>query len=1266
QMSYSDYGMVYSFTMGRSNTATVTFDYPISGTTQLGGAPAFTQRIESTGTTSGTYTYSVSGGVSTITRPDTSFLALTDNGAGLLAQAEIKLGAKSYSKMSYTYASDPGGSQQVVSAKQYDDTGTAKRIDYGYDQFGNITSVLEYGFQVNGTWQVQRKTLCSYEGTPYTTNHILRLVTAQNLYDPNNNQIAGTSYAYDGYGGVGLEFYSQGSTAPGHLSNYDSSYTLRGNLTSEIVLTDVTHGTTSVKSASYDVFGNVVQIQLNCCNQKSFTYSQDTYWSQPDQTASGASGGPTLSNNSSYNFNTSGMSSQTDPNGLTTTYSYGNWLNPTQIDPPGGAGFSMGYDDWGTIGSTSVSYTDAGTNKSFSASATKDGWGSIIQQFDAFGDQINLTYDSMGRLVSKTNPFLKNGTPGPATRYQYDPLGRVTLITLPNNNTVSYNFSGSTVTVTDQVGRKKQTQNDGLGRLLTVTEEDPVTAQMTLITNYAYDLLDDPIQIVQRGQTRAFRYDALGEMLYQRMPEQAATISDGSGGIWSMKYTYTGFGSIASIQDSRGVVTTNGYDSLNRPTSVSYNYSNAPGVAATNNVTYTYDNSTTSTTKGLLLSVTMTGPLPTYQEAYSYDSLNRVSSRTLSRDGQTYKITYQYNTLGQLTTLTYPSGRAVNVNHDSQGRLSSLTDPSSGAKYFSNITFSPAGQFTADKLGNGTTEAFGYDTQTLQLISQTATAKGGASGGLLSLNYSYQAVAGQLGIGTTAGNAGQMVSIANSSIAGNPEIATYNYDPLRRLATSTQTSNGTTAQRRFSYDGWGNRTGEWDATTSGNQIQSVALQQSGGITNNQIQSITTPSGSFAYSYDAAGNVSSDGVHTYQYDAEDRLASVDNGNSATYAYDFRNLRVRKTLGTVSTHYIWEGGHVIAEHNGSTGAQITDYVFAGDRLIGEGAGASFNTSSTFTYQIADRLSERLSIDQTGLLTELQGHLPFGEDFAESGTQEKHHFTSYERDPETGDDYAQNRQYSPGTGRFLQVDPAASVLTSKYVYSNDDPINEIDMDGLLAGEPPPDPNLPELFGPPDPSDGVRQTPAVDGVSTSSVDNGYLDFSAKRQGKIDKRVTKWLRKKGVTDPSQITYYLNAVHNWPTDIGAAMNQEINRAYAKFQCGPNNPITSAAAQVPRNGVTVYIEPTAMTNPYYNPNNPLYGPQYVKGYYDPNTNGIYVAALIIEPGSDFYSAFLIDPVDQGKESGISYEFENYIAYKIGIPTEDETGHPGNWPCDQHMS
>jgi YD repeat-containing protein len=93
-----------------------------------------------------------------------------------------------------------------------------------------------------------------------------------------------------------------------------------------------------------------------------------------------------------------------------------------------------------------------------------------------------------------------------------------------------------------------------------------------------------------------------------------------------MKYSYTSFGAIATRTDARGVVTTYGYDSLNRLVSVTYNTSNAPGVEPTNNVSYVYDNSGASPTKRLLLSISMTGPLPTYQETFSYDSLKLTES----------------------------------------------------------------------------------------------------------------------------------------------------------------------------------------------------------------------------------------------------------------------------------------------------------------------------------------------------------------------------------------------------------------------------------------------------------------------------------------------------------------------------------------------------------------------------------------------------------------------------------------------------------------
>jgi len=159
----------------------------------------------------------------------------------------------------------------------------------------------------------------------------------------------------------------------------------------------------------------------------------------------------------------------------------------------------------------------------------------------------------------------------------------------------------------------------------------------------------------------------------------------------------------------------------------------------------------------MLLSISMTGPLPSYSESLSYDSFNRVSPRTIRMDGHSYSVQYQDNQIGQGTQIIYPSGRVVAASYDSSGRLSSITEPvnaqtGAGGTYFSGISYSPAGLVTADTLGDTmpVSETFGYDSQRLQLTSQTATRSGGSTSGLMNLNYSYQAAAGQMGANTTA------------------------------------------------------------------------------------------------------------------------------------------------------------------------------------------------------------------------------------------------------------------------------------------------------------------------------------------------------------------------------------------------------------------------------------------------------------------------------------------------------------------------------------
>jgi RHS repeat-associated protein len=200
-----------------------------------------------------------------------------------------------------------------------------------------------------------------------------------------------------------------------------------------------------------------------------------------------------------------------------------------------------------------------------------------------------------------------------------------------------------------------------------------------------------------------------------------------------------------------------------------------------------------------------------------------------------------------------------------------------------------------------------------------------------------------------------------------------------------------------------------------------------------------------YSYDAAGNVTNDGLHSYSYDAENRLVALD-ATAAQYAYDHQNRRVKKTTGGGTVQYVWQGAQAIAEYNGTSGALLSEYVYSGGRLL-----AKVESGAT-SYFLSDRLSVRLLLDGSGNVVGRQAHLPFGEDFAESGAQQKQHFTSYERESESGLDYAINRYYESYVGRFLQADPyrPSSYMEdprswNRYSYTRNVLTNRVDPLGL-----------------------------------------------------------------------------------------------------------------------------------------------------------------------------------------------------------------------------
>ena len=263
------------------------------------------------------------------------------------------------------------------------------------------------------------------------------------------------------------------------------------------------------------------------------------------------------------------------------------------------------------------------------------------------------------------------------------------------------------------------------------------------------------------------------------------------------------------------------------------------------------------------------------------------------------------------------------------------------------------------------------------------------------------------------------------------------YSPRLSTALTSGSSSYPQWGLKWTYDRYANRTAQTITAGSNVPANSVTVNAA----TNQI------TGS-PYAYDASGNMTNDGLNTLVYDAENRATIATNsGSSGTYTYDGRGLRVSKCVATCtsSTRYIFSGAKVIAEYSASASpsAPNIEYIYAGTTLI-----ASEDNTGTYRFYQRDHLSNRLVTGLSGNILEQLGHYPYGESWY-NATNDKLLFTTYERDAESGNDYAQARYYVSRLGRFSSVDPLAGSTSdpqslNRYVYAHDLPVFLVDPSG------------------------------------------------------------------------------------------------------------------------------------------------------------------------------------------------------------------------------
>ena len=195
-------------------------------------------------------------------------------------------------------------------------------------------------------------------------------------------------------------------------------------------------------------------------------------------------------------------------------------------------------------------------------------------------------------------------------------------------------------------------------------------------------------------------------------------------------------------------------------------------------------------------------------------------------------------------------------------------------------------------------------------------------------------------------------------------------------------------------------------------------------------------------------MTNDGLNTLAYDGENRTTSSMNGSSSgTYTYDGGGSRVQRVSGTTTTVYIFSGSKVVAEYDNGAAptAPSREYIYAGATLL-----ARIDSTGT-KYFHRDHLSNRMVTDSTSHIVEQTAHYPYGESWYNTAG-DKLFFTTYERDSESGNDYAQARYYVSRLGRFSSVDPLAGATgdpqsLNRYVYGRDLPTVLVDPSGTCG---------------------------------------------------------------------------------------------------------------------------------------------------------------------------------------------------------------------------
>jgi len=303
-------------------------------------------------------------------------------------------------------------------------------------------------------------------------------------------------------------------------------------------------------------------------------------------------------------------------------------------------------------------------------------------------------------------------------------------------------------------------------------------------------------------------------------------------------------------------------------------------------------------------------------------------------------------------------------------------------------------------------------------------------------------------LGITATSSGSTIFMTGSTSVGKTRISASKSTGATETLTLSETL-GSTAGLSSSL-----HYAASPIVASGANSVNVTLESGGGTLVSKPMQLNIPStSSSSHSYDANGNLTSDGTRSFSWDAEDRLLQLTypgSGNNTQFTYDplGRCVKIVETVASSATstkQFVRCDGEICEERDGISSLSNGKQFFS----LGQVNFAS-GTPTNYFYTTDHPGSVRemtKTVSGTTTIEAQYAYSPFGEVTKLQGSADAdRQFDGYYVHARSGLCLAQYRVYSPTLGIWLSREPLALTGETDYTFNFNNPISFVDLDGLL----------------------------------------------------------------------------------------------------------------------------------------------------------------------------------------------------------------------------